>query len=247
MHVHIFFIFILFNIAISQNPIPIFMNTILLVEDDQDIVDLLQLFLTKEGYQVVHVNDGAKVFDTLHSVQPNLIIMDIMLPNVDGMTCTQEIRKSLNVPIIMVTARVEQRDKLIGLENGADDYICKPFDIQELLLRIKALLRRTEGRVNYLTWSVDEKNLTVTYNNIEILLTVVEFKLFSLLFNSPDRVFSREQIINVAYSDYRDITDRAVDSHIKNLRKKLKQNNIEPSHIQSVYGAGYRFNKEPNS
>ena len=221
------------------------MKTILLVEDDADIVELIQLFLKNEGYQVVHVDDGAEVIDKVHAVHPDLIIMDIMLPNVDGLACTQEIRKSFNVPIIMLTARVEQSDKLTGLETGADDYLCKPFDIQELLLRIKALLRRTQGQVHYQSWVIDEDKLTVAFKGNVIDFTVGEYRLFTLMYNSPNRVFSREQIIDLIYSDYRDITDRAIDSHIKNLRKKLKQNGIEPAHIQSVYGAGYRFDKSP--
>lgn len=223
------------------------MNTILLVEDDQDIVNLVQLFLKNAGYQVVHVGDGNEVMAKVQSAQPDLIIMDIMLPSKDGVTCTQEIRASYNVPVIMLTAKVEQSDKLTGLENGADDYLCKPFDIQELLLRIKALLRRTAGQVHYEQWLIDEDELKVSYKNTFVDLTVLEFKLFSLLFDSPNRVFSRDQIIDLAYTDFRDITDRAIDSHIKNLRKKLKQNDIDPAHIQSVYGAGYRFNKELSS
>ncbi|REL25595.1 DNA-binding response regulator [Thalassotalea euphylliae] len=221
------------------------MKTILLVEDDADIVELIQLFLKNEGYQVVHVDDGAEVIGKVHAVHPDLIIMDIMLPNVDGLACTQEIRKSFNVPIIMLTARVEQTDKLTGLETGADDYLCKPFDIQELLLRIKALLRRTEGQVHYQSWVIDEDKLTVAFNGNVLDFTVGEHRLFTLMYNSPNRVFSREQIIELIYADFRDITDRAIDSHIKNLRKKLKQNSIEPAHIQSVYGAGYRFNQTP--
>ena len=221
------------------------MNTILLVEDDADIVELIQLFLKNEGYRVVHVDDGAAVLSAVQLHQPDLILMDIMLPNIDGLTCTQAIRESFNVPIIMLTALVEQGDKLAGLETGADDYLCKPFDIQELLLRIKALLRRTQGQVHYQPWVIDDEKLTVSFNGAIIDFTLGEFKLFALLYHSPNRVFSREQIIELSYADFRDITDRAVDSHIKNLRKKLKQNGADPAHIQSVYGAGYRFNQEP--
>ncbi|REL30886.1 response regulator transcription factor [Thalassotalea euphylliae] len=223
------------------------MKTILLVEDDADIVELIQLFLRNEGYHVVHVDDGAEVIGAVQLNQPDLIIMDIMLPNVDGLTCTQEIRQSFNVPVIMLTALVEQGDKLAGLETGADDYLCKPFDIQELLLRIKALLRRTEGQVHYQPWVIDEEQLTVSFNGAMVDFTLGEFKLFTLLYNAPNRVFSRDQIIELIYADYRDITDRAVDSHIKNLRRKIKQNGADPAHIQSVYGAGYRFNQEPTS
>jgi len=222
------------------------MNTILFVEDDLDIVEMVELFLNNEGYKVFHVDDGAKVLPAVRLHQPDLVIMDIMLPNVDGIECTKQIRKQFNVPIIMLTAKVEQRDKLVGLLNGADDYLCKPFDIQELLLRVKAILRRTSGQIEYRSWTINENKLSVSLNNISIELTVAEFKLFSLLFNSPERVFSREQIIKLAHSDFRDITDRAVDSHIKNLRKKLKHKGVDPAHIQSVYGAGYRFNREPS-
>jgi two-component system response regulator BaeR len=223
------------------------MKTLLLVEDDLEIVELVALFLRNEGYNIIHVDDGNKVMDAVNKNHPDLIVMDIMLPNKDGYQCTKEIREYYNVPIIMLTARTEQSDKLDGLEYGADDYLCKPFDIQELLLRIKAVLRRANNGTHYQQWIVDDELLTVSFRSQDVAFTALEFKLFSLLFNSPNRVFSRAQIIDLAYADFRDVTDRAIDSHIKNVRRKLKQNNIDPAHIQSVYGAGYSFNKEPNA
>jgi two-component system response regulator BaeR len=145
----------------------------------------------------------------------------------------------------MLTAKVDRSSKLLGLEIGADDYVCKPFDIDELLLRIKVLLKRTEGNVYYGKWHIDEEKFTATVSAKTLAFSAIEFKLFSLLFKSPDRIFSREQIINLAYSEYHDITDRTIDSHVRNLRKKFKEADIEPSPIQSVYGAGYRFHKDP--
>ena len=221
------------------------MTKILLVEDDPDTFEMVILFLEKQGFEVLHVEDGADVLSNVTLFMPNLIIMDIMLPNVDGLACTEQIRKACNVPIIMLTARDTQEDVNSGFETGADDYLCKPFDMTELLLRINALLKRTQGHVYYEEWSIDESSLSAMFKGKRVLFSLVEFHLFALLFKSPTRVFSRYQIIDAVYKDYRDVTDRNVDSHVKNLRKKLKQADIDPGHIQSVYGAGYRFIKHP--
>ena len=220
------------------------MTKILLVEDDKDIVEMVLLFLREQGYEVFHVEDGALVIESVTTFQPDLVIMDIMLPNKDGYDCTNEIRKVCNVPIIMLTARTAQADVISGLKSGADDYLCKPFDIDELVLRIRALINRTKGHVVFDNWSINENNLSATAHGKKIDFSLVEFHLFSLLFHSAGDVFSRDQIIDLVYQDYRVVTDRTVDSHIKNLRKKLKQADIDPGHIQSVYGAGYRFTKD---
>jgi two-component system response regulator BaeR len=223
------------------------MTKILLVEDDEDIVEMIILFLKKEGYEVKHIDDGAEVMTSAFSFMPDLIIMDIMLPNIDGLSCTEQLRKVCNVPIIMLTARVAQQDVITGLETGADDYLCKPFDMKELFLRIRALTSRTQGQIFFDVWSIDQSSLSAIVKGKKVYFSLIEFSLFELLFNSPGRVFSRDQIINLDYHDFRDVTDRAEDSHIKNLRKKLKQADIDPKHIQSVYGAGYRFLKDPTT
>lgn len=220
------------------------MTKILLVEDDEDIVETLLLFLRVEGFEVLHIADGATVITSIKTFQPDLVIMDIMLPNKNGFDCTQDIRKVCNVPIIMLTARIAQADVINGLQTGADDYLCKPFDITELVLRIRALINRTKGQVVFDSWKLNEGSLSISLNDKKVLFSLVEFQLFSLLYNSPNNIFSRDKIMDLVYKDYRVVTDRTVDSHIKNIRKKLKQADIDPAHIESVYGAGYRFKRE---
>lgn len=217
------------------------MSKVLLVEDDQDISDGILLFLKSSGFETFHVADGDKVVEAARTFAPDLIILDLMLPNKDGLACCQEIREFSNVPIIMLTAKVEQIDKLVGLEAGADDYICKPFDTMELMLRVKAILRRTANQVQFSDVHLIKSELKVTYKNQTVNLSSLEFGLFELLFNTPNRVYSREQIIQQAYPNERDITDRAVDSHVKNIRKKFKAAGAETAIIASVYGAGYRY------
>ena len=214
---------------------------ILIVEDEADIAEHMQLFLQDAGYVAVHVDDGANVLDAVKRERPDLIVMDVMMPNKDGIACSDEIRGFSNVPIIMVTALGAQKDRLSGLEIGADDYVCKPFDVTELLLRIKAVLRRTAYSVNFTAWHFNEDALEAVYQDTHVTLSALEFALFALLCASPERIYSRDQIIQLAYPDHRDITDRAIDSHVKNIRKKLRAKGIEESPIRSIYGAGYKF------
>lgn len=220
------------------------MAKILIVEDETDIAEHLALFFQSQGFEAVHVDDGALVVDAVKREQPSLIVLDLMLPNKDGIACCKDIRTFSNVPIVMLTARGEQVHKLAGLEVGADDYVCKPFDTVELVLRVKAILRRSDGHVSYQAWQLDDQSHDVRFRELHIALSSLEYALFSLLFRAPERIFSREQILELAYPDYRDITDRSVDSHVKNIRKKFKQVGIAPSPIQSVYGAGYRFSPQ---
>lgn len=217
------------------------MQKILIVEDEQDIAETLELFIQHQGYQTLCLNDGKDVVETVRRERPSLIVLDLMLPNKDGLTCCEEIRQFSNVPIIMLTAKVSQGDKLQGLEHGADDYVCKPFDAMELVLRIKAILNRTCGNVQYDVIKVVSDKREVKIQGQAIALSALEFNLFELLFNAPERIYSREQIIELAYPHYRDITDRTIDSHVKNIRKKFKEAGVTRDPIQSVYGAGYRF------
>jgi len=215
---------------------------ILIVEDDFDIADKLVLFLNKSGFNTEHLATGEHVVKHVKNTPPDLILLDIMLPYKDGEQCCKEIREFSEVPIIMTTAKVEEVDRLIGLKAGADDYVCKPYSIMELVLRIKAILKRCSQPIAALSGlTVDNDSLEVNFKNQNIELTAIEFSLFKLLFNSPNRIYSRSQILDLAYGDMRDISDRAIDSHIKKIRKKIRTLGIDSNIIESVYGAGYRY------
>jgi len=214
---------------------------VLIVEDDHDIAETLVLFYRHNAFEVRHVDDGAQVIDAVRSFKPDLILLDVMIPNKSGVDCCQDIRGFSNVPIIMLTAKVQQTDKYMGLEAGADDYVCKPFDVNELILRSKALLKRTQGSVNFSSITVIKEQAKILYQDTKIELSIIEFNLFYLLYNSPDRIYSREQILQQAYPQERHITDRTIDSHVKKIRNKFKEAGIDVNPIESVYGAGYRF------
>ncbi|MBQ4851888.1 response regulator [Pseudoalteromonas sp. MMG012] len=221
------------------------MQHILIVEDDFDIAEQVMLFFKASGFKTSHIADGADVVSWVEKNSPDAILMDIMLPNQDGVECMKKIRAFSMVPIIMMTAKVAESDRLKGLEFGADDYVCKPFSAAELVMRVKAILRRcapaveTEKLVN-----VDEQQLTVTLKGRILALTKVEFDVFALLYNAPSRVFSRQQILDYIQPDNFDISDRVIDSHIKNIRKKIKLLDCSPKLVGSVYGAGYRYDEQ---
>jgi len=217
---------------------------ILIVEDDLDIAKTLTVFLTKSGFTTEHLATGEHVVSKVQENTPDLILLDLMLPIKSGEQCCLEIRKFSEVPIIMTTAKVEEVDRLIGLESGADDYVCKPYSVMELVLRIKAILKRINN-LNELTLNqgltINEQSLEISFFNNHISLTSLEFALFELLYNNPSRIYSRDQILNLVYPDMRDISDRAIDTHIKKIRKKIKLLDVETDVIESVYGAGYRY------
>lgn len=218
------------------------MSRILLVEDDADIARHTKRFLEKDGFAVHHIDNGGEVLDWVKREQPDLILLDLMLPEKDGISCCVEIRQFSDIPIIMVTAKVEEIDRLLGLQIGADDYVCKPFSAAELSLRCTALLRRAGWQAQEtLGFEMDEGRQTVRLRDNEAELTSVEFNLLAVLYRQAGNIYSRAQLLDLAYGDYRDISDRAVDSHIKNLRRKLKQLDPEHEFIESVYGAGYRL------
>lgn len=216
---------------------------ILVVEDEPDIAQILVKFLQASGYNTKHVDNGLQVIDAVNQFKPNIVILDLMLPGQDGLTCCRQIRSFSDIPMIMLTAKVEEVDRLIGLEAGADDYVCKPFSAPELILRIKAILKRTQLPLPETSSeiSLNEASYTIQYAEQLIKLTSVEFNLFKMLHDSPHRIYSREQIIEKVYQDYRIVSDRTVDSHIKNLRKKLKNLSANNDLIQSVYAAGYKY------
>jgi len=220
---------------------------VLIVEDDLDIAKTLTVFLNKSGFDTEHLATGEHVVETVKQNNPDIILLDLMLPIKNGGDCCKEIRTFSDVPIIMTTAKVEEVDRLIGLESGADDYVCKPYSVMELVLRIKAILKRIQSNPASFerSLSLNNQTLEITFLNNHISLTALEFALFKLLHNNPSRIYSRDQILNLAYPDMRDISDRAIDTHIKKIRKKIKLLDIESDVIESVYGAGYRY-IEPN-
>jgi two-component system response regulator BaeR len=217
------------------------MPYILIVEDDMEIAENVILFLQAHEFETQHLTSGEHVISSVRQKEPDLILLDLMLPVVDGMTCCKKIRGFSEVPIIMMTAKVEEINRLVGLEAGADDYVCKPFSAAELVLRIKAILRRTQFRKPQVGFTLNKDTFEILYNQKTIELTNVEFALFALLCNRPGKIFSRNQILDLAYPDMRDISDRTIDSHVKNIRKKIKNIGVNGIVLDSVYGAGYRY------
>ena len=219
---------------------------ILIVEDEPKIAALLEDYLrAKGGYGTRVVDRGDLVLKHFRKNPPDLVLLDLMLPGLDGIEVCKQIRMESQVPIIMVTARVEEIDRLLGLELGADDYICKPFSPREVVARVKAVLRRSDAVAqngNQGGLEIDEEKFTARFDGRSLDLTPVEFALLKTLSAQPGRVFSRDQLMNKMYSDYRVVSDRAVDTHIKNLRRKLGEASGEKDLIESVYGLGYRFN-----
>lgn len=217
---------------------------ILIVEDEPKLAALVADYLTSTHYQTQIIADGRAVVPAVKAWTPDLILLDLMLPGRDGLDVCRDLRTFTDIPIVMLTARVEEVDRLLGLELGADDYICKPYSPREVVARIKAILRRTQrgpqaGAPSALV--MDEAQFHASLNGRPLDLTLVEFRLLHRLSAAPGRVFSRQQLLNSLYEDHRVVTDRTVDSHIKNLRRKLLQASPDHDPIESIYGVGYRF------
>ena len=219
---------------------------ILIVEDESAIADVERAYMEREGYFADIASDGIRGLDLFRAVSYDLIILDLMLPGMDGLDVCREVRREHNTPIIMLTARVEEADKLIGLELGADDYMTKPFSPRELVTRVRTVLRRSTGnspaeviRVNDLT--LDRNRYVAVLPEGEVALTPTEFEILATLASQPGRIFSRSQLLvavrGVAFESY----ERAIDSHIRNLRKKLEPTDGEPKYIVTVHGVGYKF------
>jgi len=219
------------------------MIKILVVEDEREIAAQVAKYITREGYKAIVMNTGEHVIDTVKQELPDLIVLDVMLPVKDGVSCCKEIREFSDTPIIMLTARKTEKDRINGLQAGVDDYVCKPFSAKELMLRIKAILKRTglsiDEQIDDL--QLDKNGFLLRYNGKEVKLTNLEFSLLNLLIQQPGRIYSREQIMGLAYKNNRDISDRAIDSHIKNIRKKVRSMDIEQNIIETTYGAGFRY------
>ncbi len=215
---------------------------ILVVEDEQRLADLLRDYLQQAGFNVSCLDNGLKVVSFVRQKKPDMVLLDLMLPGKDGMEICKEIRPFSSVPIIMITARVEEIDRLLGLELGADDYICKPFSPREVVARVKAVLRRTDGSIGRPQGLVmDEGTHKATLNGATLDLTVVEFQLLNILAATPGRIYSRDHLMDRIYPDHRVVSDRTIDSHIKKLRKKLSGIRPDQSLVHSVYGLGYKF------
>ena len=220
---------------------------IAIVEDEPKLASLLQSYLQKEDYDTVIFGDGRIALDYVQRSPPDLLLLDLMLPGLDGMSVCREIRRKSDLPIIMITARVEEIDRLLGLEIGADDYICKPFSPREVVARVKAVLRRARGKDDPAAtgddFILDENTASVTIHGQSCSLTLVELRLLKALSDKPGQILNRSQLMNRIYSDNRVVSDRTVDSHVKKLRQKLQGLHAQADYIQSVYGIGYKFDK----
>lgn len=223
----------------------------MIVEDEPQLAELQSDYLRHAGFQTEILVDGRQVLPRLSDHHADLILLDVMLPGLDGLALCQAIRRNSEVPIIMVSARVEESDRLLGLELGADDYLCKPFSPREMVARVKTVLRRakpspaaTGGLPSGLR--LEAGSLKVRLDRAEIQLTAVEFELLQAMYRQPGRIFSRNQLMDAIYQDQRVVSDRTIDSHIKKLRKKLADLSPEQELIHSVYGAGYRFQVHSN-
>ena len=220
---------------------------ILIVDDEPQIVRVLKGYLETAGFQVVTASDGTEAIAAFRHESPDLVVLDLMLPEVDGLDVARAIRRQGDVPIIMLTARVEETDRLIGLELGADDYVTKPFSPREVVARVRAVLRRTERtepaprtlKEGDIVLDPDKRQVTVRGRPVE--LTPTEFDLLAVLMETPGRVFSRMQLLDKVQGYAFEGYERTVDAHVKNLRQKIEEDPKKPRVILTVYGLGYKF------
>ena len=223
---------------------------ILVVDDDTNICELLRLYLTKEGYQVTTANDGEEGLDKFNQVKPDMVLLDVMMPKMDGLEVCRRIRKAGNTPVMMLTAKGETFDKVLGLELGADDYVVKPFDAKEVVARVKAVLRRTQGKND----NAEESKKVVTYDKLEINIANYELKVngvqidtppkeLELIYHfasNPNRVFTRDQLLDEVWGFEFYGDSRTVDVHVKRLREKL-EGVSDKWELKTVWGVGYKF------
>jgi two-component system alkaline phosphatase synthesis response regulator PhoP len=227
------------------------MNELILVVDDEPkIVSLARDYLVQAGFRVLSAGDGNTALAIARRERPDLVVLDLNLPKLDGLDVCRALRRESDVPIIMLTARVEETDRLIGLELGADDYITKPFSPRELVVRVRVVLRRVQGgvrqpgRLHVGDLEIDLDGHRISRGGEAVHLTRAEFELLATLAQHPGQTFSRAQLIShlhgVVYEGY----DRSIDSHIKNLRRKLERDPVQPRYVITIYGLGYKFNEE---
>jgi DNA-binding response OmpR family regulator len=223
------------------------MKSILVVEDEQKIVTLVRDYLENAGFKVTSAGDGRLALAQARSEKPDLVVLDLGLPELDGLDVIRALRKESDVPIIVLTARAEESDKLVGLELGADDYITKPFSPKELVARVRTVLRRVENdpsdreliRAGDLMLDIPRMRAQVGEREVE--LTSTEFQLLAVLARQPGRIFTRGQLLDAVHGVAIESYERAIDAHIKNIRRKIEPNPREPRYIFMVYGVGYKF------
>ena len=220
---------------------------VLIVEDEPKLGQLLFDYLQAADYRPAILTRGDEVIHYVQHNQPDLILLDLMLPGMDGLAVCRELRKFSDVPVVMVTAKTEEIDRLLGLEIGADDYICKPFSPREVVARVKTILRRCQHtstpQKNQTQLIIDENAFQVRYGDKLLELTPAEFRLLKFMSDNSGTVFSRDQLLDILYDDHRVVTDRTIDSHVKNLRRKLESLDDEKTFIRSIYGLGYRWDE----
>ncbi|MBP3917356.1 response regulator transcription factor [Clostridium sp.] len=223
------------------------MISILIVDDEKKICEFIKAFLDNEGYCTDVAYDGNSAIDKLNSKKYNLVILDRMIPDISGEEICRYIRSKSEIPIIMLTAKIEYEDKIDGFKLGCDDYICKPFNINELILRVKAILKRSRNFNDKEIISYgDELEINTSTHEVkvrgeQVILTNTEYKILLILINNPKKIYSRDKLLESTIEGYYEKGDRAIDSHIKNLRQKLEVDSRNPKIIQTVYGVGYRF------
>jgi DNA-binding response OmpR family regulator len=220
-------------------------NKILIVDDEKQIVEIVKAYLEREGFRTVPAYDGKTAIALARTERPALIVLDLMLPEISGWDVCRTLRGESDVPIIMLTARDDTTDKIVGLELGADDYISKPFDPKELVSRVRAVLRRYSGQpkrslLNLGELIIDLEKRQIWRGEVEIQLTALEFDLFRVMAENPGRVYSRLQLLDKVQDQAYEGYERTIDSHIKNLRKKIEPDSDHPRYIITVYGVGYK-------
>ena len=226
------------------------MSTVLIIEDEKELSNVLKAYLERGGYDVLTAERGDRGLSLWQERHPDIILLDLNLPGMDGIDIAREVRQTDDTPLIMVTARVDEVDRLLGLELGADDYITKPFSPREVVARVKAVLRRTEKsslpatrEIRVADLVIDPQAFSVLQSDVSLELTPTEFSILATMAENPGRVFSRLQLLEacqgVAYEGY----ERSIDAHIKNLRAKLGDDSKTPRYIETVFGVGYRFRK----
>jgi two-component system, OmpR family, alkaline phosphatase synthesis response regulator PhoP len=225
-------------------------DLILIVDDEPKIVKLARDYLERGGFDVTTAVDGPTALSIARADKPDLIVLDLNLPGMDGLDVCRQLRRESDVPIIMLTARIDETDRLIGLELGADDYIVKPFSPRELVARVRAVLRRAQGGVHQPgivragALEIDLNGHRAAIDDEPLHLTRIEFKLLAFMAQHPGQAFSRERLLEHLHGHTHDGFDRSIDAHIKNLRRKIEPDLAEPTYILTVYGIGYRFNDE---
>ncbi len=225
---------------------------VLIADDDHNIREILSLYFTKEGFQVEEAADGVEAIRKIDLIKPNVIILDIMMPVLDGIEVCRQVRKFSSVPILMLSARGEEEDRIMGLELGADDYIAKPFNPREVIARVKAVLRRlpdkdflSADRIHFSNLDINIADYTITTHGLTVPLTVKEMELLWCLASSPSRTFSREILLEKVWGYTYSGETRTIDNHIRRLRQKMKADENTPWDIKTVWGVGYRFEVKP--